>query len=90
MAKMIYFVMSSCFLEDNLIMTNSCANATNSIAKMMNSIAKGTNSFAKVTNSITTVTYSITKTCNVLNARVIFQNLVTIDEVCKYIKQHIS
>ena len=52
MAKMIYFVISGCFLEDNLITTNSCANAMNSIAKVTNSIAKGTNSFAKVMNSI--------------------------------------
>ena len=40
MVKMIHFVMSDYFLEDNLIMTDSCANATNSNAKVTNSIAK--------------------------------------------------
>ena len=78
MAKMIHLVMNSWFLAVNVVMTNSCANATNSnakatksIAKPTNSIANRTNSTAKVTNStanrtksIAKVTNSIAKTCN--------------------------
>ena len=48
---MIHFVMSGCFIED-LIMTNSCANATNFNAKASNSIAKMINLIAKRTNSV--------------------------------------
>ena len=43
MAKMAYLVMSGWFIAVNVIMMNSCANATNSNAKVMNSIAKPTN-----------------------------------------------
>ena len=78
MAKKIHLVMSGWFLTVNVVMTNSCANATTSNAKAMksianrtNSIANGTNSTAKTTNStanwtksIATVTNSIAKTCN--------------------------
>ena len=78
MAKKIHLVMSGWFLTVNVVMTNSCANATNSNAKAMksianrtNSIANGTNSTAKVTDStanwtksIATVTNSTAKTCN--------------------------
>ena len=53
MAKKIHLVMSSWFLIVNVVMTNSCANATNSNAKLTNSIAKPTNSTADGTNSIT-------------------------------------
>ena len=76
MAKMIHFMMSGCFLEEHLIIINSCANTTNSIAKVTNSIAKGTNSFAKMTNSIAKATNPITKTCNITgyHSVIVFDN----------------
>ena len=68
MAKMIHLMMSGWFLAVNVVMTNSCANATNSnakatksIAKPMNSIANGTNSTAKAMNSTAKGTKSIAK-----------------------------
>ena len=71
MAKKKIHLMRGWFLTVDVVMTNSCANATNSnakatksTAKLTNSIANGTNSTVKATNSTANGTKPIAKTCN--------------------------
>ena len=58
--KINYLVMSDWFIADNVVVTNSCANATN--AKQMN--PNRPNSIEKVTNSSINGTKSIAKMMN--------------------------
>ena len=90
MAKMIHFVMSGGFLEDNLSMMNSCTNATNSIFKVTNSIFKVTNSIAKVTNSIAKATNSIARTCTIPKFSLYLCFKEDTLEVCKLCRSYCS